>query len=91
MATTVDREAADAVAWLQDEEAAELLRLLRARDWWSAGRILRAVAPELEREEQPWVEALVAELEFRLAGAAGDPDEQPTREIPNYTRFALRQ
>lgn len=91
MARTLSQEVADVVAWLDHAATADLLRLLVRGEHAGVQARLRQVAPDLDPAvagAPEFLERLLDELELRVAGS-DDPEDLETREIPDYTRFAL--
>ena len=89
----IGREVAAAVAWLDRAEVQILLRLLITARTSEAEGLLRQRAPDgaWDLSDAAWREALIDELELRLA--TPDDEEQDgiaTQEIPDYTRYASR-
>ena len=82
----IRQDVVDALVWLELADAQALLHALLkgAPSGWQAA-VERAV-PELKGQadlsDERWREALLEELELRVAGADDDADAQETMEVP---------
>jgi hypothetical protein len=85
--------ARDAVVWLTDEQAEQVMELMSASAYPQAKLLLLSLIPDLPTEldltDPVFAAQLTGELSFRLDPPDDeDPDLLATREIPDYTRFA---
>jgi hypothetical protein len=85
--------ARDAVVWLTDEQAEQVMELLNTGAHPAAKMLLLSLIPDLPTEldltDPTFAAQLTDELAYRLEPPDDeDPDLLATREIPDYTRFA---
>ncbi|HHO50148.1 MAG TPA: hypothetical protein ENK18_04560 [Deltaproteobacteria bacterium] len=91
---SIQQDVASAVAWLAHGQVQQLLQHLINGSLVEAGVILAGAVPDLadacDLTDPTWREALIDELEFRVAGSddEANPDDVQTREVPDYTRYA---
>jgi hypothetical protein len=82
----------DALVWLDMARAQALLQALvkgPAESWQAAvDRLVPDLKGEADLSDPAWHDALVDELELRVAGLDDDPDDVQTTEVPNLARFA---
>jgi hypothetical protein len=90
---TIRRDVLDAVVWLDLDACRRLLSALVRGDEAAAREAVERQLPELrgviDVADPRWRDALLDELELRVAGHDDDPDQIATREVPNLARFAL--
>jgi hypothetical protein len=88
-----DHVARDAVVWLTDDQAEQVMELMSAGAHSQARMLMLSLIPDLPTEldlaDPTFAAQLADELAYRLDPPDDeDPDQLATREIPDYTRFA---
>jgi len=88
----IRQDVVDALVWLElDRAQALLLALVKGPEasWQEAvERLVPDLRGEVDLTNPRWRDALLDELERRVAGVDDDPDDQETMEVPNLARFA---
>jgi hypothetical protein len=88
----IRQDVVDALVWVDLTRAKALLLALVKGDPSSWQAAVERLVPDLRGEadlsDPRWRDALLDELELRVAGLDDDPDAQETMEVPNLARFA---
>ncbi len=88
----IRQDVVDALVWLELDRAQALMHALVKGPEASWQAAVERLVPDLrgvaDLSNPRWHEALLDELERRVAGLDDDPDDQETMEVPNLARFA---
>lgn len=88
----IRQDVVDALVWLDMARVQALLQVLvkGSPETWQAAvdRLVPDLRGEADLSDPAWHEALLEELEQRVAGEDDDSDLQDTVEVPNLARFA---
>jgi len=88
----IRQDVVDALVWLELAHVQALLHALvkgPPASWQSAvDRLVPDLRGQADLSDERWREALLEELERRVAGVDDDDDDLETMEVPNLARFA---